>query len=130
MLLKSRIKVYFLVLTLAAGVGFYYFGRGGKLDTNGDRDVLLHIDYQMERAQIGLVFVYINDVNRTDDSFRNSWDDHMWVRPGERIRLDGHVQGKGRLTCVITDDKHSYRNSVTGQFHWSDNICSITYVGS
>ncbi len=129
MSVKTRLIVTPVVLVTALAFGSYYLGRGGKLDTSNDRDILMTVDYTMERANFGLVFVYINDANRTDDSFRDHWEDHMWVRPGEKIKLSGHVQGKGSLTCTITDRDKTYRNDVFGDQHWSDNVCTLLYVG-
>lgn len=129
MSVKSRIRATTVALVVAAAAGFYYFGRGGKLDTSNDRDILMTVDYKIERGTEGAVFVYINEMNRTEESFHDHWEDHMWVRPGEKIKLSGHVQGKGRITCKIIDRDKTYRHDAYGDQHWSDNVCALMYVG-
>jgi hypothetical protein len=128
--IKTTFKATTIALVLAAAAGFYYFGRGGKLDTSKDRNILLHVEYHLDRPWPGTIAVYINEANRTDEGIQKPpWDDHMWIRPGETVRLTGHTMGRGRLICQITDGDKVLTDPKYGSDHWSDLFCSVSVTG-
>lgn len=131
MSVKTTTGATTVALVLVGALGLYYFGRGGKLDTSKDRDILLHVEYKLKRpAPAGvLVFVTINEAGRSvDASDLSPWDDHMWLVPGETVRLFAKTEGVGTLTCRITDKGKEIEDTVLSRV-FEDLSCAVSVTG-
>lgn len=130
MSVKTTAQATTVALVLVAAAGLYYFGRGSKLDTSNDRDVALHVSWELGRPSSAIIQVYLNGANHTSEGVKKSpWDDHMWLRPGEKVTLSAFTTGNGNLLCRIVDQGKNIDHSDRGENYWDELHCSVTVVG-
>lgn len=132
MSVKSTIKATSVALVVFGALGFYYFGRGGKLDTSQDRDILLHVEYEMvQKGKLdAYVAVFIGQGQRTSEYSKGStWDDHMWIRPGEKVRLTSRIDGTGKLLCRITDQGRKIEDTAVSMKYFGEINCAVAVTG-
>jgi hypothetical protein len=127
MSIKTRVQATTVALLLAAA-GIYYV-RSAQ-DTSQDRDITLILKVQKSPNVLAFATVFIGKAERLNEPVRsNLWTDHMWIRPGEVVHLDGRIDGNGVATCTIIDQGHEYTNLDSAAKGWESNRCSTSVVG-
>lgn len=127
---KSKIQATTIALVLAGALGFYYLGRGGKLDTSQDRDILLSVRVDATRASPATIVVSINGAERSREGLSTKfWSDHMWIRPGETVMLTGQVEALGTITCTIIDRGVEHVDVGGGEGYFENNLCRVKVTG-
>ena len=131
MSVKHKIQATWIALVLAGAAGFYYFGRGGKLDTGGDRELHLQVTIEATQYSQGIVLVTINGAeNEMATTKLGHWDKNLWLRAGETVVLDAHFYGKGNISCSATHSGNTISHaSKDNPKYWDEHRCHVSVVG-
>lgn len=103
MSIKTTFKATAIALVLFGAVGFYYFGRGGKLEHGGDTLMSLMVEWDPGTRSLPVeVTVLLNGrESRKESKARSHWAEQIWARPGDTVTLTGVQNDRGYIVCTI-----------------------------